>query len=111
MSKNFCHCQFILKLLIAAICVGLFIALMGDVWNKFNSKTTRTGSRFVYNKIGKKKLPCLTICPMPAFKTHFDERKYEENIFQLEDIFSEKTSAELRNESSFILKGSSCNQI
>ena len=105
MKKSHCQYVMLLKVVTAVFCVGLFVALMGDVWMKFNSKTTHTGSRFVYNKLEKKRLPCLTICPMPAFKVHFDERKYEENIFQLEDIFGPKTQNELRNESKFIVRG------
>ena len=105
MKKSHCQCVILLKVVIAVFCVGLFIALMGDVWIKFNSKTTHTGSRFVYNKLEKKKLPCLTICPMPAFKVHFDERKYEENIYQLEDIFGPKTKTQLMNESKFTVRG------
>jgi hypothetical protein len=55
----------------------------------------------------RKVLPCLTICPLSAFKTagfFFTNQMYEENAFKLEDTFDSVTALKLRNSSQFLLK-------
>jgi hypothetical protein len=49
----------------------------------------------------------LTFCPMPGYKKngfYFNEKSYNENIFQLEDIFGPDTVMDLKNTSNFLLK-------
>ena len=92
----------LIKILIVMVSSGFFVVLMGDVWLRFDSKMTRTGSRFIYDTKSEKKLPCLTLCPMRGFKSN---KGAEGDNYQIEDIFSPETSANLRNKSRFVVKG------
>ena len=58
----------IIKFTVVIVCSSLFLALMRDVWNKFESKITITGVQFRSEEITEKKLPHMTICPWPKFK-------------------------------------------
>ena len=73
---------------------------MKDVWNKYSSEITRTGTRVRYSsKAEEKKLPCLTVCPAPGFKVKgffYQENSSLENSFSFEDVFAEKTILDLK---------------
>jgi hypothetical protein len=58
----------LVKSVVVVVCLIMFLILMKDVWNKFESKLTSTGVQFRTEKMTKRKLPHLTICPWPSFK-------------------------------------------
>ena len=103
-----------LKIIFTILCVILFLLLMKDVWNKYSSEITRTGTRVRYSsKAEEKKLPCLTVCPAPGFKVKgffYQQNLVDQNSFSLEDMFSPKTVAQLRNSSTYSLK-TTCSQL
>jgi hypothetical protein len=39
------------KLVLAMSCFGFFLFLMADIWTKFNSQMTHTGTQYIYNKV------------------------------------------------------------
>ena len=94
-----------LSIFFKLICTFLFLLLMKDVWNKYSSEITRTGTRVRYSsKAEEKKLPCLTVCPAPGFKVKgffYQENSSLENSFSFEDVFAEKTILDLKNDSLF----------
>jgi hypothetical protein len=57
-----------MKTIVVVVCLFLFLILMKDVWNKFESKMTAVGVQSRTEKTMKKKLPLLTICSWPRFK-------------------------------------------
>ena len=60
---------FVVKSFVVIICMAMFLVLMEDVWNKFQSKLINTGVQFRSEMMTKKQLPHLTICPWPHFKS------------------------------------------
>jgi hypothetical protein len=60
--------SFFMKTIVVVVCLFLFLILMKDVWNKFESKMTTVGVQSRTEKAMKKKLPLLTICSWPRFK-------------------------------------------
>ena len=83
-------CLSTFKLLSVALCMGLFFYLMIDVWKKYSGKMTSMGSSYTEPIIKSKLLPCLTFCPLSAFKKqgfYFDNDNFIENTFEKEDLF------------------------
>ncbi len=58
----------IFKVITSLVCIILFAMLMKDAWDKYERKITNTGNRIRFWKEENKTLPCMTLCPMPAFK-------------------------------------------
>ncbi len=58
----------IIKSLVVVVCIALFLVLMKDVWYKYESKLTATGVQLRTERLTKKRLPLLTICPWPNFR-------------------------------------------
>ena len=103
-----------LKVITTLVCILLFLALMKEAWNKFDRKTTNTGSRIRFWKNKNKTLPCMTICPMPGFKKKgffYSEKLLKENSFSLEEIFSPNTSSLFKNSSTFSIKYTTSQQL
>ena len=77
------------------ICCSAFLIQVGIVWSQYIEETTVTSTSI--KKSDKKLLPCLTFCPYPIFKRPvypLTDKEFEENAFQLEDIFANKSLAE-----------------
>jgi hypothetical protein len=94
-----------LTFILVLICLSLFLLLMNDVWNKFSNKLTSTG--ITYKANDALRLPCFTIHPLHSYKSQGffrTNRDYEENTFQLEDIFQIETLESLKNKTEFKVK-------
>ena len=63
-------------------------------------------ARCLLHQENEKLLPCITVCPVPGFKKkgfYFDEGSFDENAFNLSDIFVDRAVAKLNNVSEFRL--------
>jgi hypothetical protein len=70
----------ILRCCVYVSCGFLFLILMIDVWEKFDKKITTIGSKFRTET--SEFLPCMTLCPMPGFKSKgffFTNQSYIDN--------------------------------
>ena len=65
----------------------VFVILMNDVWEKYNSQMTNTAIQFIENKREVEKfLPALTVCPLLAFKhpgLFYNQKLFDENSYVL----------------------------
>ena len=94
-----------LKVSIYAICVGLFIYLMKDIWFKYSSKITTTGIRFRLDNANPRPLHCFTIHDFTAFKTkgfYYTNDMIRQNSFTREDIFGVTSHSMFKNASQMI---------
>ena len=94
----------LLEYLSYLICFALFIVLMLDVWDKFSKKLTNMGVAFQENDVQDKELPCVTICPWPAFRSRnfsFTSETFLKQTFNLEDIIRISAMTQLNNASLF----------
>jgi len=102
----------LLQLVSVIICIALFILLMLDSYEKYTKKMTNIG---VGSEILNKEQtypPCITICPIDAFrKRGFFYRKdeFQKQTFKKEEIFhtrdySEASEAIVFNESIFSIE-------
>jgi hypothetical protein len=83
---------------------------MKDAWDKYERKITNTGNRIRFWKEENKTLPCMTLCPMPAFKKKgffYSEKLMRENSYTLEDVFSKETVTAFNDISKFTIKNTS----
>ena len=74
------------------VCFVLFIVLMLDVWDKFSKKMTNMGVVFQEKDVELKELPCLTICPWPAFRERnfsFSTETFKDRTFNQNEILWE----------------------
>ena len=61
---------------------------------------TATGSNYIGNADGKKSLPCFSFYPYRAFKGpgfHWSSSLFNQNTFQLEDLFEKSTLKNIQN--------------
>ena len=73
-----------------------------------------TGIKYTTDGKESKLLPCLTFCPVPAFKTmdlYYTEESFRNNSFSLEDMFDLDTATRLRNKTLFSISESQDFQI
>ena len=56
----------LIKVILAAVCVLLFLYLMDDVWTKYRSKRTSTSIQFISVDKSTRQIPLLTVCPLPG---------------------------------------------
>ena len=71
------------------------------------SKTTSTGVRLRDDEIEKKKLPCFSFCPWPAFKRsgfYFNNNLLRENTYAIEDFFTNETLSDISNSSKYLVR-------
>ena len=77
----------ILKIFCFVLCAVIFVILMNDVWEKYNSQMTNTATQFIENKKDLDKLmPAMSVCPLPAFKKpglFFNRKMFDDNSFGL----------------------------
>ncbi len=75
------------------LCLGLFLALLPDIWTKFSSKYTTTRIHFLDEKnTNKKPLPCVTLCPWSLYNQrgfHYLEASFQTQTFQVESFTKE----------------------
>ena len=93
------------KIICKVLCIFLFLFLMKKVMDKFYKATTTTGIKFRNEELLK--LPCVTFCPVAAFKQrglYYEEKSYLENTFRLEDIFHDYTLKQFENKTIFLIK-------
>ena len=71
------------------------------------SRATSTNVRLRNDEIQKKKLPCLSFCPWPAFKRngfYFNSKLLKENTYGIEDVFTNFTLLDISNTSMYFVK-------
>ena len=68
---------------LASFLIVLFLLLMFDSYEKFTNKMTNVGVRMKLIEVTEKYLPCVTFCPLQAF------RKF--GIFYMEKHFLRET--------------------
>jgi len=77
----------VLKIFCFVLCAAIFVVLMNDVWEKYNSQMTNTATQFIENKKDLDKLlPAMSVCPLPAFKKSglfYSRNLFDENSFGL----------------------------
>ena len=77
----------IFKIICFVSCAVIFVFLMNDVWEKYNSQMTNTATQFIENKRDLDKLlPALSVCPLPAFKKpglFYNWKLFDDNSFGL----------------------------
>ena len=94
------------KFLLVIVFFILFLLLMSDVWEKYRTKLTNTGIGYKSSDESTKVLPCITIRPAAASKKHgffYTKQDYEENTFNLDDVFHPETVERLSNESLYTI--------
>ena len=95
------------KIFLIFFCFLLFFVLMYDVWDKYDNYYTTTGIGYTPGEGEKQVLPCLIVRPIAAYKKHgfyFTDKDYDENTFQLEDIFHSETVKRLKNASEYFVE-------
>ena len=90
------------------VCFGFFVWQVALILISFAEKETSIAIKTEDTNILSKKLPCLTFCPESGYKNvhtfHKDIVSYDEDTFGKEDIFTNKTYLEFRNESKWFVK-------
>ncbi len=85
--KSCSHFFTFAKVIVSLVCTIIFVLLMTDVWEKFNSRMTNTATQFIENKKDVEKfLPSVSVCPLPAFKKpglFYSYKLFQENAFDL----------------------------
>ena len=103
-QENYLFC--FTKFLLVIVFFILFLLLMSDVWEKYRTKLTNTGIGYKSSDESTKVLPCITIRPAAAYKKHgffYTKQDYEENTFNLDDVFHPETVERLSNESLYTI--------
>ena len=96
------HQIFLLKIFKCFIFIfffGMFLRLMKDVFDKFQSKITSSGISLRSDDVTEKLLPLLTLCAWPVKRNpglHFTKDDFQRNSFELEDFFHNFTLAVLK---------------
>ena len=73
---------------------GMFLFLMKDVFDKFQSKMTSSGISLRSDGVTEKLLPLLTLCAWPIKRNpglHFTKDDFNRNSFGIEDFFHNYT--------------------
>lgn len=76
-------------------CGILFLLLMKDVWEKFQSKMMTTNSRWRNDQVEEKLAPWITICPLQSYKTlgnHYTTEAYLNNVYTFDEIIERSLS-------------------
>jgi len=84
------HIYSILQPASILFCIALFILLMLDSFNKFTNKMTNIGVRTEPFNMDKKFPPCITVCPLDAFRKRgffFKQAEFYQQTFNREEIF------------------------
>lgn len=92
------------QLVSVIFCVVLFMLLMNDSYEKFSNKMTNIGVRFQPMDLAKKIPPCVTVCPLEAFKTRgffFKEASFLQQTFTKVETFLDGTKYGLNKQSAF----------
>ena len=87
------------------ICIFCFVFQMVNVASQFQQEMTVTSVSF--EKAKTKKLPLLTICPNAVFKSPIyplTNEQFDDNIFKLEDLLSNRSLHEFKNTSNWIIQ-------
>ena len=98
---------YLLTIIIYILCIILFCFTMVDVWTKYTSKLTTTGSHYKEHSEDKKLLPCVTLHSISAFKTrgfHYTKQAIMNNSYSAGEVFDPIFLNILRNSSQYWMK-------
>ena len=79
----------ILQLASFLSCIVLFLLLMFDSYEKFTNKMTNVGVRMKLIEVTEKYLPCVTFCPLQAFRKFgifYREKHFLRETFTKEEL-------------------------
>ena len=90
------------------VCLGLFVWQVIIILISFAEKETSIAIKSEDTAIQNKILPCLTFCPKSGYKNlfqyHASNISYKTDTFGPEEIFTNETQSDFRNESKWLVK-------
>ncbi len=94
-----------LRLIVIVFATALFSIFLIKTWNDYMLKTTDFASST--RNFLTLKLPAITVCSIPGWKTqlgNWTREEYLDNVFTLEETFAPETDKRITNTSEFAIK-------